>query len=148
MLQADHFKRWAKNLVDFSITLHYSQKGGGGSLLVTTSLVLTVPMLVISDIRWCKWTMNNMGILEDLKIKPLSSALSDRNSSKPYQVTNVNFSFQQKEYYLLFYSDVIMDGLGGLKPTQNLGVHLILFQPGRGQIMTTTLMLAHLDLKT
>ena len=27
--------------------------------------------------------MNNMGILEDFKIKPLSSALSYRNSSRP-----------------------------------------------------------------
>ena len=36
-------------------------------------------------------------------------------------------------------------GQGGLQPTRNLGVHLTLFQPG-GQIMPTTLLLAHLKI--
>ena len=36
---------------------------------------------------------------------------------------------------------------GWAEPTQNLGVHLTLLQPG-GRIMPTTLLLAHPDLKT
>ena len=38
-------------------------------------------------------------------------------------------------------------GQGGLYPTRNLGVQLSLLQPG-GQIIPTTLLLAHPDLKT
>ena len=41
----------------------------------------------------------------------------------------------------------LVGGQGGLKPTRKLGVQLTLLQPG-GQIMPTTLLLAHPDLKT
>ena len=41
----------------------------------------------------------------------------------------------------------LVGGQGGLQPTRNLGGQLTLLQPG-GQIMPTTLLLAHPDLKT
>ena len=41
----------------------------------------------------------------------------------------------------------LVGGQGGLYPSWNLGVQLTLLQPG-GQIMSTTLLLAHQDLKT
>ena len=54
---------------------------------------------------WNMWNMNNMEILEGLKIKPLSSALPDRNSFKTmsvwWQVSTFLFSKRNTYFEIL-----------------------------------------------
>ena len=65
-----------------------------------------------------------------------------------FQLESKSYRTEQCWPYIGYHAVLpLVGGQGGLQPTRNFGVQLTLLQPG-GQIMPTTLLLAHPDLKT